>query len=64
MAVTPRLSVIRGGKGKSPAPGKQPTPRSSADEREPDHSANDDSVISLHDGWLRVLERQARSIEP
>lgn len=59
----PRLSVIRGGKGRESAPRKDPLPRSSV-EREIDRSARDDSVISLHDGWLRVLERQARAIEP
>jgi hypothetical protein len=66
MASTPRLSVIRGGKNPDRAPERAsiPLPRSSSDERAPEHSAEDDGVISLLDGWVRILERQARSIKP
>jgi hypothetical protein len=64
----PKLFVIRGGQRDEPtrAPQRtsQSTPCSPSEEREPERSVKDTAVISLMDGWLRVLERQARSIKP
>lgn len=63
--VKPSLSVIRGGQRDERPPQREPQSTTrSADERETGHSAKDASVISLMDGWLRVLERQARSMKP
>jgi len=63
---TPRLSVIRGGQRNDGGPPKpqQDTQRSSSDECANEHSADDGSVISIMDGWLRVFERQARATKP
>jgi len=69
----PSLSVIRGGQRDERPPQREPQSMTrAADERETGHSAEacterserDAGVISLMDGWLRVLERQARSIKP
>lgn len=65
MVIPPRLTVIRGGMREDRAPTQSPLPhtRSELNERETPHSA-DEPVISIMEGWVRLLERQAQAIKP
>lgn len=64
MVTQPKLSVIRGGKPKQ-EPRHPVYWTSAAATRMVEHSAEPESqVIPILDGWVRVLERQARALEP
>lgn len=64
MVIEPKLSVIRGGKDKD-APRRLVYWTSAAATRIAEHSAEPKpDVIPILDGWIRILERQARAMEP